>query len=425
MKYFKDLEIDFNNCCVLLDVDGTITFDSKKDCSDCLQKISDIKNKQNEIYLCSNGKDKNRIIKMSRELKVRYISSKHKKPSKRILDNIELEQKNNELIVIGDKILTDGLLARRLKARFVKVKRLSSKDDSFKIKIINFIDDVLSNFRILRPNHWIKNLLIFAPLFFAKDFFNIPSLLSEICLFIAFCALASSVYIFNDLRDKNEDKFHPLKKVRPLASGEISKTNAIILMVIMLSIASVISFLFSFPPFTMAILASYVLLNLFYSLWLKQLPIVDIFSVASMYVMRIYAGGSLLNIHLSAWIILCTFFLALFLVVAKRRSEFNALVNKNKTRKVMQLYNNAFLDHMLTISTTFCLISYSFYLVSFDDNAILFAFFFVLFGIMRYLYLVYGQDLGQSPESIVIKDPWMIVSVIGWVLYNTYFLYNL
>lgn len=275
--------------------------------------------------------------------------------------------------------------------------------------------------RIIRLDHWIKNLLIFAAIFFGGEFFDISNFLRTVRLFFAFCFLASAVYIFNDLQDKNEDKLHPRKKNRPIASGKMSVTGAIILMLTMLSIAIVLSL--SLPFFTIAILGGYVVLNLLYSTLLKHIPILDIFSVALMYLVRVYAGGSLLNIRISAWLVLCTFFLALFLIVAKRKAELISSSSKNLTRKVLRLYNDVFLDHMLIISTTLCLVTYAFYLLLLNDNSILYAFFFVVLGFMRYIYLVYRHNLGQAPENIVVRDPFLVIIIIGWVVYNAYFLY--
>jgi len=430
MKKFKDLNIDFKGCSILLDIDGTITYDGGSESSACKQKILEIKMKQNEIYLCSNGKNKNRIVKMSEELEVKYINSDLKKPNKRIIDNTSLEKKDN-IIVIGDKFLTDGILARNLKSRFIKVERLRSKNDLTIVKLINFLDDVFhtifnfisASLRIIRLNHWIKNLLIFAPVFFGGKFLDISNLLQSIRLFFAFSFLASTVYVFNDLQDKNEDKLHVSKKNRPLASGEMSVKGAVILMLIMFLIVIVLSL--SLPFSTIAILGTYVVLNLLYSTLLKHIPILDIFLVASLYLIRIYAGGSLLNIHISSWLILCTFFLALFLIVAKRKAELMESSNGDFTRKVLKLYNSAFLDQMLTIATTLCLVTYAFYLLSFDDNGILYAFFFVLLGVMRYLYLIYRHNVGETPEKVVVKDPFLGIVIIGWIFYNAYFLYYL
>lgn len=427
--YFKDLEITFTDSIVLLDIDGTIAFDSRDDVDESYDKIQEIKKKNNRVFLCSNTRDQERVKRLGKQLGVDYIATPHQKPSTKVIDNSSLQGTSREImIVIGDKLITDGWFAKKLRVSFIKVKRLASAQDSLLTKLVHRFDDALfwlaihvfPYIRLARPHHWIKNVLVFAPLFFAGSFFNVYKLIPGIYLFVAFSLLASAIYILNDIRDRYEDSMHPIKKSRPIASGNISVARAVVMMMGLLGIGGMI--LFSFPVGTQAVLGGYVLLNVLYSFWLKHQPIADIFMVAFMYVLRIYAGGTFFAIELSVWIILCTFFLALFLVIAKRRSEYNAL-GKNASRKVMHLYNNAFLDHMLTISTTFCLMSYSFYLVSFGDSALLFAFFFVLFGIMRYLYLVYRYNLGESPEIIVIKDPWMLISIVAWILYNTYFLY--
>ncbi len=427
--YFKDLEITFTDSIVLLDIDGTITFDSQDDIDDSYDKVQEIKKKNNRIYLCSNTRNNERVKKLSKRLGIDYILSRHQKPSPKVLHDSDLQDTSRKkMIVIGDKLITDGWFAKKLRISFIKVKRLASARDSLLTKLVRNFDDTLfwlvanivPYIKLARPHHWIKNLLVFAPLFFAGSFFEPYKFISGIWLFAAFSLLASTIYILNDISDRKEDSMHPIKKNRPVASGQISVFRAVTMMIALLILGSTIAF--SFPIGTQMVLGGYVLLNVLYSFWLKHQPIVDIFMVAFMYVLRIYAGGTFFVIDLSVWIILCMFFLALFLVIAKRRSEYNAL-GKNASRKVMHLYNNAFLDHMLTISTTFCLMSYSFYLVSFGNSALIFAFFFVLFGIMRYLYLVYRYNLGESPEILVVKDPWIFVSIIAWILYNTYFLY--
>lgn len=427
--YFKDLEITFTDSIVLLDIDGTIAHDSQDDVDDSYDKIQEIKKKNNRVFLCSNTRDQERVKRLGKRLGVDYIATSRQKPSSKVIDGSPLQDAPRKtMIVIGDKLITDGWFAKKLRVSFIKVRRLVSAHDSALTGLVNRFDDALSwlaasvfpYIRLARPHHWIKNVLVFAPLFFAGSFFNPFKLIQGIWLFVAFSLLASAIYILNDIQDRHEDSVHPIKKNRPIASGRIGFAHAVIMMILLLSAGGLL--LFSFPFETQMVLGGYVLLNLLYSSWLKHQPIVDIFMVAFMYVLRIYAGGTFFVIDLSVWIILCTFFLALFLVIAKRRSEFNAL-GESASRKVIHLYNNAFLDHMLTISTTFCLMSYSFYLVSFGNSPLIFAFFFVLFGIMRYLYLVYRYNLGESPEIIVIKDPWMLVSIVAWILYNTYFLY--
>ncbi len=276
--------------------------------------------------------------------------------------------------------------------------------------------------QLIRPKHWVKNLLIFAPLFFVGDILNTNSLIKGIHLFIVFSLLASSVYTINDIADKESDKLHPKKKNRPIAAGRITSTEAMLLTGTLLIAAILLSL--SLPTKATITLGIYVIINLLYSFWLKHLVIVDIFIIASMYLLRIFAGGKLWNIHLSQWIILCTFFLALFLISAKRRAEFNAQGGeKATTRKVMQSYNKDFLDHSLTITTTATLVTYSLYVVSIQKPYIIYSLFIVTFGILRYLYLAYRYNIGQSPEQIIFKDPWILITILIWITYNGFIFY--
>lgn len=275
--------------------------------------------------------------------------------------------------------------------------------------------------KLARPHHWIKNVLIFAPLIFGGNILDYQALLLGGRLFINFCLLASSIYIINDLIDKNQDKLHPQKCFRPIASGRISILESILLAIIILMVTFTLSF--SFSPNVRIILGAYLVANMLYSLWLKHIVIMDIFLVASMYLLRIFAGGALWNIPISHWLILCTFFLSLFLVIAKRRSEFCAMGSEATTRKVIQCYNKNFLDHILTITTTAALVTYSLYVISIDKPYLLYSLFLVVFGLFRYLYLIYRYNVGQSPELVLFKDAWMILSVIAWSLYTVLIFY--
>jgi 4-hydroxybenzoate polyprenyltransferase len=268
----------------------------------------------------------------------------------------------------------------------------------------------------------VKNILVFAPLFFAHEFLNTQWIIQSIIVFIGVSALASGVYIINDIVDRNEDKLHPVKKHRPLASGKVTLSEATFLLILMLAVSALLAY--SFPAKVIFILLAYLLVNIFYSTKLKHVVIVDIFLVASMYMMRIYAGGELFDINLSAWLILCTFFLALFLISAKRRAEFfNHGGVQAQTRKVMKEYNEAFFDHLLTVATTASLVTYGLYVVSVDSPYLLYSLFFVAFGLMRYIYLVYKNNVGQSPEAVLFTDFWILGSVCGWLIYNIFIFY--
>lgn len=271
--------------------------------------------------------------------------------------------------------------------------------------------------QLIRPRHWVKNFLIFTPLFFIGGIADMNAVRTGAILFLSFSALASCVYVVNDVLDRNEDRQHPQKKHRPIASGAVSVSEAVIIAVLLLCAAIALSY--SFPFQTKLILGAYVVINLFYTLLLKAVALVDIFLVSSLYLLRVFAGGTLWDIRISQWLVLCTFFLALFLISAKRRAEFCNLGGEEAaTRKVMKYYNKDFLDHMLTIATTSSLVTYSLYVVTIDKPYLLYSIFFVAFGLFRYLYLVYRKDIGEAPERIIFSDPWMLGSLILWILYN-------
>lgn len=268
--------------------------------------------------------------------------------------------------------------------------------------------------RLLRIRHWIKNLLIFAPLFFAGYLFTPIHMGKSILLFIAFCAVASGIYIINDIEDKGSDMLHPKKKNRPLAANHISLSFAGKMVFVLFAVGIVASFFF--PWKTNAALFAYVLLNILYTYGLKHLPLIDIFLVTLLYLIRIYAGGQLFATYISPWLILCTFFLALFLITAKRRSEFALFVKGTKTRGVLAAYNKDFLDHLLTITMTSLLVSYSLYVISTNKPYMIYTTILVVFGMVRYLYLVYQSKSTEAPETVLVEDFALLSTVSIWVL---------
>jgi len=271
----------------------------------------------------------------------------------------------------------------------------------------------------LRPSHWVKNLLIFAPPFFAAKLFFDDSFLKGLCLFFAFSAVASCVYVINDLTDRDEDRMHPVKKMRPIASRKVSNTEALLLIVLTFSLAAL--FCLFLPLKTIAFIAVYFVTNLLYSFWLKKLVLVDIFVVSIMYLYRIFASEEVWGIKNSHWIILCTFFLALFLISAKRRAEFHSVSVKESSassRMVLKSYSKEFLDHLMTITMTMSLVTYGLYVISMDKPYLLYSIVFVAFALFRYMYLVYSRNVGQSPEQTLVRDPWIVSSVLLWVIYN-------
>lgn len=271
----------------------------------------------------------------------------------------------------------------------------------------------------MRITHWVKNLLIFAPLFFSVGFFNLVDFTSTAMLFMTFSFLASAVYIFNDLVDFKHDAQHPIKKKRPIASGAINSRQAISAMVALLFIAVLL--MLDFNALTNIILILYIVLNILYSLLLKRIPLVDIFTVASFYILRILVGGALLSIFVSNWIVIVTFFLALFLVVGKRRTELVSQDTTNNrttnTRLVLTQYSKQALDYSLYLIIAGVIASYTLYTIETDLPYLVYSSFFVTFGMLRYLYIIHKYNLGEAPEKLVWQDRWVLATVLSWVLY--------
>ncbi|MBI2410431.1 MAG: decaprenyl-phosphate phosphoribosyltransferase [Candidatus Kerfeldbacteria bacterium] len=277
----------------------------------------------------------------------------------------------------------------------------------------------------MRANHWIKNLLIFAPLFFAVEFFSVQNVYHTALLFFAFSFLASSIYIINDIADYEKDRHHPKKKFRPIAAGQISIRQgqwiAFLLLLIVIALATQLNARVDI------ILFLYFCMNISYSFFLKHIPVIEIFFVAFMYLLRVKAGGELLNIYISPWLILVTFFLALFLIIGKRRAEFKAVAgSEHQTRVVLNKYTDSFLDHILTVVITGVILSYSLYTVEVDKPYMIYSSFFVFFGMFRYLYIIHQFEQGEAPEKMLFHDRWLLCTVLTWMVWMTgvFYLYG-
>lgn len=269
----------------------------------------------------------------------------------------------------------------------------------------------------MRPRQWLKNLMVFMALIFSQNFFDGPLLGTTTLAFLLFCAIAGSTYLINDLFDLNQDKHHPVKKHRPLASGSMSVGFAISFS----SLLSILSITLSFslnPKFGLIALG-YFLLILAYSSGLKHVVILDVLVVSAGFGLRVIAGAVLIDVHISRWLLICTMFLALFLVLCKRRSELSILkADSPSHRKILTEYNPKFLDQMVSIATALSIMSYTFYTTSASsvnnlakDN-LFFTLPFMVYGIFRYLYLVYKKQMGSNPELIFIKDRPTIINLI-------------
>ncbi|MBL8722952.1 MAG: decaprenyl-phosphate phosphoribosyltransferase [Planctomycetes bacterium] len=272
----------------------------------------------------------------------------------------------------------------------------------------------------LRPHQWVKNLLVLAPLFFTKRLGEGSAWLAAGLAFAAFCAAASSIYLLNDLVDREEDARHPKKRLRPIASGRLPLPAARLLLVGMLALAFGIGFAVpnaARPGLFVLWPAGYLVLNLLYSFWLKRLVVVDCMCIALGFQIRVQAGAAAIAVDASHWLLLCTFFFALFLAFCKRYEEVGRQVEATgQTRATMADYTLAFLNMMIGPLAALSILSYSLYTVSEETvrrhgtDRLMFTVPIVTYGVFRYLFLVYRKSEGGDPARLLFRDVPLIVS---------------
>lgn len=285
-------------------------------------------------------------------------------------------------------------------------------------------------FRLMRPEQWLKNGLIFLPLFFHQELGAGERMRTVLLVFIGFSLLASSVYCFNDVHDVEADRLHPQKRERPLAKGSITLTGAV-RMIVGLGIAGLgIAWLGTHMVSVVALFAFYFLLNIGYTLWFKHYSIVDVLIIATGFVIRVLLGGIACHIPLSHWIILMTFLLALFMAFAKRRDDVIFYEKTGvKLRRNVVGYNVEFLNVVLSVLATITIVAYIMYTVSpeviarIGDEYLYLTSFFVIAGMLRYLQITFVEMKSGDPTQIFYKDRFIQGSVIGWVLLFGYFIY--
>ena len=274
--------------------------------------------------------------------------------------------------------------------------------------------------RSMRLKQWAKNLLIFAGVIFDRQLTVWPSLWAAISGFFLFSILSSGVYILNDLIDLEADKQHPRKKHRPIASGELPIPLAYALGLAFVLIGLGLGYRLS-PAFALISAISF-LLNLAYSLWLKHLPIIDVITLASFYVLRVAAGVSIIQVQrFSPWLYVFATFAALFLGVGKRRAEISLATKAGKqTRRVLEGYTAPFLDQLLLAVLTLAILTYSLYTFSApnlpENHTMMLTIPFVIYGFFRYLYLVQVQKSGEAPEDVLFSDRPIQATILLWGL---------
>lgn len=287
------------------------------------------------------------------------------------------------------------------------------------------IKDILG---LIRPHQYIKNLFIFLPLFFAMKITDIGLLINAIIAFIAFSLIASAIYTLNDYCDIEEDRKHPTKRNRPLASGKISEPQAIIIMVV-LGIAGLTA-MYLLSSQAAAILLAYALMNITYSFYLKHVAIVDVTIIAIGFVFRLFIGSAVTGVALSIWIVVMTFLLALFMALAKRRDDVLIFMETGeKMRKVIDGYNLQFLDASMAIMASVVIVAYTIYTTSSEvvgrvhSEYLYLTALFVTLGVLRYLQIAFVLKDSSSPTKIVLKDRFTQFVLLGWVVTFAWILY--
>ena len=267
----------------------------------------------------------------------------------------------------------------------------------------------------LRPRQWSKNLLVFAGIVFAAKLGDAVRWGEALAAFAAYCALSSAAYLVNDLRDREHDRLHPVKRERPVARGELSVGGAVGLAAVLGGAALAVTAWLGWESLVLAV--GFAGLRLAYSFGVKHVVLVDVLAIGGLFVIRAAAGAEAVDVRISPWLLLCTALLALFLALAKRRGEL-VLVGARATpgRPVLEGYSLELVDQLVSVVAASTVIAYSLYtFTARDSKALMVTIPFVLFGVFRYLLLVHRDDLGEEPEQVLLTDVPIIAAVALWV----------
>lgn len=262
---------------------------------------------------------------------------------------------------------------------------------------------------LLRPKQWIKNLFVFSPLIFSGSLTNASAVIEATIATIFFCIASSTIYIINDYHDIEKDRLHPVKsKTRPLASGAVSKSAALILFSVLASFLFIAGY--ELTP-ALPIIALYFIINILYTFYLKHEPVIDIFTVATCFVLRVYAGAMAIDIEVSTWMFVTTLCLALFLASIKRKKELTGVGTAG--RKVLSKYSVELVDKYAQMSSLGALVFYSLFVLS-ERPELAVTIPFVIFGLYRYWFAVEQLDKGESPTDALYSDWQLVITVISW-----------
>jgi 4-hydroxybenzoate polyprenyltransferase len=280
--------------------------------------------------------------------------------------------------------------------------------------------------RAVRPLQWTKNGLVLAPIVFADRAFDLQYLVRAIGAALLFCAISSGIYLINDIRDAEGDRHHPKKRLRPIASGELSPRTAGIVAALLLGLGLLASLLIR--PALTGLFVAYIALMIAYSMGLKTVVILDVFAIAAGFVMRAAAGAIAISVPISPWLYVCTMLGALFIGFGKRRNELTTLEHlAGRHRANLDAYSVQLLDQIIGIVASAMVMTYSIYTFESQyvpaDHSMMLTIPFVLYALFRYLYLLYRRQLGGSPEVLLVTDRPLFLCILGWGMTSVVILY--
>jgi 4-hydroxybenzoate polyprenyltransferase len=270
---------------------------------------------------------------------------------------------------------------------------------------------VVAALAALRPRQWTKNLLLFAGIVFAAQLGDPSRWVAAITAFVAYCAASSGAYLVNDVRDVASDRLHPVKRGRPIARGELAPRTALALAAALGVLALALGA--ALGPASLACVIAFAVLQAAYSLGLKSLELVDVITIAGLFVLRAAAGAIAVDVRISQWLLLCTFLLALFVALGKRRAELG--LEGVQARAALSGYTPALVDQLLAIVAAATIAAYAGYTLTAHDSRWLVATLpLVVYGLFRYLLLLHRRGLGEEPEALLVEDLPLLATVAAW-----------
>jgi len=277
----------------------------------------------------------------------------------------------------------------------------------------------------MRPAHWLKNGVVFAGLVFGGKLLEPDAVASAALAVLAFCLLSSGFYLVNDVRDRDADRLHPVKRLRPVPAGELAPRTAGVLGAFLILFATAASALLDWR--LLLVFLAYTGLMAAYNLGLKEIAILDVFAIAAGFVLRAVAGAVVVDVSISPWLLVCTMLLALLIGFGKRRYELVALENARGHRRNLSVYNQPMLDQSVAVTAAGTLIAYAVY--TFDSESaqyhhrMMLTIPFVAYGVFRYLYLLYLGGQGGAPESMLLTDRPLVAAVATWAVVSAILFY--